>query len=108
LSFDPFSYKLGKKTVERLVESIKEFTGDSSFAAISPYLSGNECRKVEEAVTLYFAWHSIKWIYEPRGPPPSTKARVTATALCREAVPLDTSSLEEMARESGEGEVSEE
>ena len=104
MSFDPFSYRLGKKTVERLVGSVKEFSGDDAIAAISPYLSSKDCRKVEEVVSLYFAWHSIKWIYEPRGPPPSTKARVLAAALCGEGVPLDTEALNELAREEEVGE----
>ena len=103
MELSPFSYKLGKRTVSRLIESVKEFSGDDAIAAISPYLVSKECRDVEQVLGQYFAWHSIKWIYEPRGPPPTTKAAVLAKALCgKEGLPLDDTELEEMARESGE------
>ncbi len=100
MELSPFSYKLGKKTVSRLIDSVKEFSGDEALAAISPYLISRDCRDVEQAVTLYFSWHSIKWIYEPKGPPPTTKASVLAKALCgKEGLPLDDTELEKITEE---------
>jgi len=99
LSLDALSYKLGKKTIDRLVKSVNEFSGDKALSAISPYLTRRECMELRNAVLQYFVHHSIKWIYEPKGPEPSTKALIVVTALCGEGLPLDTELLEELSTE---------
>jgi len=107
LSLDALSYKLGKKTIDRLIKSMYVFSADKPLSAISPYLTSKDCGELKQAILLYFTHHTIKWIYEPAGALPSAKAMMIISALCGEGLPLDTQFLEELSErepEAGEEE----
>ncbi|MEM3948250.1 MAG: hypothetical protein QXM76_01480 [Zestosphaera sp.] len=99
MSLDPLSYKLGKKTIDRLIKSMYVFSADKPLSAISPYLTSKNCVELKQAILLYFTHHTIKWIYEPAGALPSAKAMMIISALCGEGLPLDTQFLEELSTE---------
>lgn len=117
MSFDYTSYKLGKRSVERLVEALRMvMCGDprkmcDELAELAGFISRvDDCSSLEEMLELYFAWESLKWAYSPRGRPPSVKKRLVREVLCRAGIPLDEEFLAEIGKresvlaEVGEGE----
>ncbi len=109
MSFDVYSYRLGKRSVDRLVERLSRVLGDEATAELAGILAGaRDCQDVEQRLDFYFAWQSLRWAYEPSGLPPSAKKEMLVAAICREGIPVDEEFLEALSRpgeESVEGEV---
>ena len=69
MSFDIQSYRLGKRSVDKLVERLGRILGDRDTAELAGLLVGARgCGEVEERLRGYFAWQSLKWAYSPPGP----------------------------------------
>ncbi len=108
MSFDYQSYELGKRSVDRLVRSLRQvMCGDPAkpcdeLSELAPYLAGaQDCSSLEDMLDVYFAWESLRWAYRPRGRPPSVKKRLIREVLCRSGIPLDEEFLRKLAQESG-------
>ena len=104
VSFDYTSYRLGKRSADRLVRALRRvMCGDEKqpcdeLTELAPYLMGVEdCDELDEMLDVYFAWESLRWAYTPRGRPPSVKKRMVKRALCREGLPVDEEFLRELA-----------
>ncbi len=97
--FDYDSYRLGKRSVEKLVERLKRILGDDEVAELAGILVGaRDCWELEERLRPWFAWKSLAWAYSPRGPPPSAKLQVLLEAVCREGLPVDEELLAELGK----------
>ena len=97
MSFDYHSYRLGKRSVDRLVERLRRVLGDDEAAELAGILVGaRECGELEERLRPWFAWKSLAWAYSPRGPPPSVKMQLLREAVCREGLPVDEELLQEL------------
>jgi len=98
VSFDYSSYRLGKRSGDRLVERLRRVLGDDDAAELAGILVGaRDCGELEERLRPWFAWKSLAWAHSPRGPPPSVKMQLLLEAVCREGLPVD----EEFLRELG-------
>ena len=98
MSFDYVSYRLGKKSVDRLVERLRRIVGDQDVAELAGILVGSrDCGELEDRLRPWFAWKSLAWAYSPSGPPPSVKMQVLLEAVCREGLPVDEEFLRELA-----------
>ena len=110
MAFDYTSYRLGKRSVDRLVERLKKVLKDDEAAELVGVLAGaRDCDAVEERLRPWFAWKSLAWAYSPAGPPPSVKMQLVLEAICKEGVPLDEEFLRELAppEHAAEGEEEE-
>ncbi len=102
MSFDIQSYRLGKRSVDKLVERLGRILGDEVTAELAGLLVGaRDCRDIEERLGGYFAWQSLKWSYSPRGLPPSEKMRLVLAVVCREGIPVDEDFLRELSQPPG-------
>ena len=107
MSLAPFeAYRWGKRSSEKLVRALRLALCGSEdkpcdvLSELAPFLQGaGDCDELEEALDVYFAWHSLRWAYSPAGPPPSTKKRIVLRVLCREGIPLDEDVLREVMGE---------
>ena len=108
MSFDIQSYRLGKRSIDKLVERLGRILGDKVTAELAGLLVGaRDCGEVEERLRGYFAWQSLKWAYSPSGLPPSEKMRLVMAVICREGIPVDEDFLKELSQPPGmEQEVS--
>ena len=96
-------YRLGKRSVDRLVERLKRILRDEEVAELAGILVGaRDCAELEDRLRPWFAWKSLAWAYSPEGPPPSAKMQVLLEAVCREGLPLDEEFLREVATVGGE------
>ena len=73
-----------KETDERLERAIRELVGDENIAALVMSLKGRRCSEVEEALGDLWPYVSLRWVYHPRGPPPSLVFKTLVRALCKE------------------------
>ena len=105
MSFDVYSYRLGKRSAERLVRALRKALCGSEdescgeLPELAPYLMGSgDCLDLEAALDLYFSWEGLAWAYEPRGRPPDHKKELVKRILCRHGLPLDEEFLEALSR----------
>ncbi|BBC20955.1 hypothetical protein [Aeropyrum globular virus 1] len=102
MSFDIQSYRLGKRSIDRLVERLGRILGDEVTAELAGLLVGaRDCGEVEERLQGYFAWQGLRWAYSPRGLPPSEKMLLLMAVVCREGIPVDEDFLKEMSQPPG-------
>ena len=104
VSFDYTSYRLGKRSAERLVHALRrvmcgnEKQPCDELTELAPYLMGVEnCDELEEMLDAYFAWESLRWAYSPRGRAASVKKRMVKRVLCKEGLPIDEEFLRQLA-----------
>ncbi len=108
MGFDVYSYRLGKRSVDRLVERLRRILGDDVTAELAGILAGaRDCDEVEMRLDGYFAWLGLRWAYEPSGLPPSQKKEILMAAICREGLPVDEEFLEALSSPGAEGEEGE-
>lgn len=103
------AYRWGKRSSEKLVRALRLALCGSEdkpcdvLSELAPFLQGaSGCDELEVALDVYFAWHSLRWAYNPTGPPPSAKKHIVLRVLCREGLPVDEEFLGELAQ-PGEG-----